>query len=623
MNNEKRGLRKNSTKEWIDEYKMNSRKTKLNMSDVNAIKKMKKMFSERKKLAKLEGVNNLRFLSAQEMARRTKLATQVMNQAKTIKEKNNKEIAKLSKEAKKYSLMNINMKSLNVAKAQVKKAKDIQNSAKKLGLKKLNSNFVKGALNLDDTRLQEALIKKKLQAMGVNNAWIDAYKKDRKIKTLTNNVFATAQRQLNMLKNEGVNTILVYLEQGEKMSKMNNLYLKPTEKEFAERYGINDKQASKDIRTVLEQLNSKNDTYKLRDPKFKKMVQTEVDKKYGGERVFGVFARAKKNAEKTIKQMSIKFQPGGRLNQSVVNKFLNELKISTTKDKVNSILANARREYNTRIPVQEKSNSSSGNNSGSSSGSNRGTSSGNNSGNNSGNHSGSSSGSNRGTSSGTSSGRGVRILGRARQAASQVRQAASQVRQAASRALARRSSDNVSQNPPKSSTNNNNNVYVNAQKSSTNNNNNVYVNAPLYKNSGRGVTSLFGRALRRRSRGQTTRKQPSVIKTSFKRQGTPVLTRKGTRRELKAASRQLRSTQGAFAAPKNTNVEKKARAYELGVAKKKARESINELGYLLGQKNNLKKAITTATTIQTVKTIMSRAKALNNREGQKPKTKTS
>src|SRR6056300_133335 len=503
--------------------------------------------------------------------------------------------------------MNINMKSLNVAKAQVKKAKDIQNSAKKLGLKKLNSNFVKGALKLDDTRLQEALIKKKLQAMGVNNVWIDAYKKDRKIKTLTNKVFATAQRQLNMLKNEGVNTKLVYLEQGEKMSKMNNLYLKPTEKEFAERYGINDKQASKDIRTVLEQLNSKNDTYKLRDPKFKKMVQTEVDKKYGGERVFGVFARAKKNAEKTIKQMSIKFQPGGRLNQSVVNKFLNELKISTTKDKVNSILANARREYNTRIPVQEKSNSSSGNNSGSSSGSNRGTSS----------------GRNRGTSSGTSSGRGVRILGRARQAASQVRQAASQVRQAASRALARRSSDNVSQNPPKSSTNNNNNVYVNAQKSSTNNNNNVYVNAPLYKNSGRGVTSLFGRALRRRSRGQTTRKQPSVIKTSFKRQGTPVLTRKGTRRELKAASRQLLSTQGAFAAPKNTNVEKKARAYELGVAKKKARESINELGYLLGQKNNLKKAITTATTIQTVKTIMSRAKALNNREGQKPKTKTS
>src|SRR5210317_308340 len=130
-------LRHGLTKEWIDEYKMNSRKTKLNMSDVNAIKKMKKMFSERKKLAKLEGVNNLRFLSAQEMARRTKLATQVMNQAKTIKEKNNKEIAKLSKEAKKYSLMNINMKSLNVAKAQVKKAKDIQNSAKKLGLKKL------------------------------------------------------------------------------------------------------------------------------------------------------------------------------------------------------------------------------------------------------------------------------------------------------------------------------------------------------------------------------------------------------------------------------------------------------------------------------------------------------
>src|SRR5210317_1136773 len=198
----------------------------------------------------------------------------------------------LTKRAKKVGILNLNVTNVNVAQEQVKKAEKIQAVAKKNGVK-VNSNFVKGALNLDDTRLQEALIKKKLQAMGVNNAWIDAYKKDRKIKTLTNKVFATAQRQLNMLKNEGVNTKLVYLEQGEKMSKMNNLYLKPTEKEFAERYGINDKQASKDIRTVLEQLNSKNDTYKLRDPKFKKMVQTEVDKKYGGERVFGVFARAK------------------------------------------------------------------------------------------------------------------------------------------------------------------------------------------------------------------------------------------------------------------------------------------------------------------------------------------
>src|SRR5210317_2128244 len=276
----------------------------------------------------------------------------------------------LTKRAKKAGLLNLNVTNVNVAQEQVKKAEKIQAVAKKNGVK-VNSNFVKGALNLDDTRLKEALIKKKLQAMGVNNAWIAAYKNERKVNTLTNDVFATAQRQLNMLKNEGGKN-LVYMKQEEKMTKMNRLYLTTTAKEFAQRYGIDNTQASKDIREAMKQLNekTKNDTYKLRDPTFKRKVEVKVAEKY--KDVLD-FARVKKNAKTSIERMSVKFKPGGKLNQSVVNKFLNNLEAANNKTKVDVVLKEAQREYDAmskkkpttrKIPVEEVNSNSNNNNNG-------------------------------------------------------------------------------------------------------------------------------------------------------------------------------------------------------------------------------------------------------------------
>src|SRR5210317_1680688 len=276
----------------------------------------------------------------------------------------------LTKRAKKAGLLNLNVTNVNVAQEQVKKAEKIQAVAKKNGVK-VNSNFVKGALNLDDTRLKEALIKKKLQAMGVNNAWIAAYKNERKVNTLTNDVFATAQRQLNMLKNEGGKN-LVYMKQEEKMTKMNRLYLTTTAKEFAQRYGIDNTQASKDIREAMKQLNekTKNDTYKLRNPTFKRKVEVKVAEKY--KDVLD-FARVKKNAKTSIERMSVKFQPGGKLNQSVVNKFLNNLEAANNKTKVDVVLKEAQREYDAmskkkpttrKIPVEEVNSNSNNNNNG-------------------------------------------------------------------------------------------------------------------------------------------------------------------------------------------------------------------------------------------------------------------
>ena len=365
-----RNLTKNDVQQVLNYYK----KVQIReQQEKGSEKKLQKIRDALTKRAKKVGILNLNVTNvnvAQERvlnAERRKMSEQ---REKGSEKKLEKTRDALTKRAKKAGLLNLNVTNVNVAQEQVKKAEKIQAVAKKNGVK-VNSNFVKGALNLDDTRLKEALIKKKLQAMGVNNAWIAAYKNERKVNTLTNDVFATAQRQLNMLKNEGGKN-LVYLKQEEKMTKMNRLYLTTTAKEFAQRYGIDNTQASKDIREAMKQLNekTKNDTYKLRDPTFKRKVEVKVAEKY--KDVLD-FARVKKNAKTSIERMSVKFQPGGKLNQSVVNKFLNNLEAANNKTKVDVVLKEAQREYDAmskkkpttrKIPVEEVNSNSNSNNNG-------------------------------------------------------------------------------------------------------------------------------------------------------------------------------------------------------------------------------------------------------------------
>src|SRR6056300_475122 len=365
-----RNLTKNDVQQVLNNYK----KVQIReQQEKGSEKKLEKIRDALTKRAKKVGILNLNVTNvnvAQERvlnAERRKMSEQ---REKGSEKKLEKTRDALTKRAKKAGLLNLNVTNVNVAQEQVKKAEKIQAVAKKNGVK-VNSNFVKDALNLDDTRLKEALIKKKLQAMGVNNAWIAAYKNERKVNTLTNDVFATAQRQLNMLKNEGGKN-LVYLKQEEKMTRMNRLYLTTTAKEFAQRYGIDNTQASKDIREAMKQLNekTKNDTYKLRDPTFKRKVEVKVAEKY--KDVLD-FARVKKNAKTSIERMSVKFQPGGKLNQSVVNKFLNNLEAANNKTKVDVVLKEAQREYDAmskkkpttrKIPVEEVNSNSNNNNNG-------------------------------------------------------------------------------------------------------------------------------------------------------------------------------------------------------------------------------------------------------------------
>ena len=278
--------------------------------------------------------------------------------------------AALTKRAKKAGLLELNVTTnLNAAEQKVKKAEQIQNAAKKTGVD-VNSYFVKNAINFNNEQLTEALLTRKLKSMGVNNAWIAAYKSDNQRKQyltpsgkLQNSVIATAQRQLNMTKN-AKRTELKYMNQEEKMTTMNTLYLKTTAKEFANRYGISETQAKNGIREAMGNYN----TYKLRDSKYKRKIEAKVAEKYKNVRDF---KKAKEDAKKTIERMSIAFKPGGKLNQTVVNKFLKNLEAANNKTKVNAVLKEAQEAYKTpkttrrTIPVQEvNSNSNSNNNRG-------------------------------------------------------------------------------------------------------------------------------------------------------------------------------------------------------------------------------------------------------------------
>ena len=273
-----------------------------------------------------------------EEAERRKISEQ---REKGAAQKLEKERVALKKRASKAGLSNINVSDVNAARERVKKAENIQADAKKRGVR-VNSSFIKSALNMNNVKLQESFIKKRLQSMGVNNAWIEAYKKDRKVNTLKNDVIATAQRQLTMLKNGGGGK-LEYLTMIPKMKKMDDLYMKPFLNKIMKNYNITEKDAQFAIREFLPK---KDNTMTLRDPAVKRNVEAKLAQKFKSKREF---LRAKKMAKDTIEKME-----QSKLNSGNKKKFTNQINKATNKTQVNTILAEAQRRYNSGAVKQVK-----------------------------------------------------------------------------------------------------------------------------------------------------------------------------------------------------------------------------------------------------------------------------
>ena len=309
-----------------------------------ATQKLEKTRAALKKRAVKAGLSNINVSDVNvareriEEAERRKISEQ---REKGAAQKLEKERVALKKRAAKVGLSNINVSDVNAARERVKKAENIQADAKKRGVR-VNSSFIKSALNLNNVKLQESFIKKRLQSMGVNNAWIEAYKKDRKVNTLKNDVIATAQRQLTMLKNGGGGK-LEYLTMIPKMKKMDELYMKPFLNKIMKNYNITEKDAQFAIREFLPK---KDNTMTLRDPAVKRNVEAKLAQKFKSKREF---LRAKKTAKDTIEKME-----QSKLNSGNKKKFTNQINKATNKTQVNTILAEAQRRYNDGAVKQVK-----------------------------------------------------------------------------------------------------------------------------------------------------------------------------------------------------------------------------------------------------------------------------
>jgi hypothetical protein len=331
----------NAARERIEEAE---RRKISEQREKGATQKLEKTRAALRKRAVKVGLSNINVSDVNaareriEEAERRKISEQ---REKGAAQKLEKERVALKKRAAKAGLSNINVSDVNAARERVKKAENIQADAKKRGVR-VNSSFIKSALNMNNVKLQESFIKKRLQSMGVNNAWIEAYKKDRKVNTLKNDVIATAQRQLTMLKNGGGGK-LEYLTMIPKMKKMDDLYMKPFLNKIMKNYNITEKDAQFAIREFLPK---KDNTMTLRDPAVKRNVEAKLAQKFKSKREF---LRAKKTAKDTIEKME-----QSKLNSGNKKKFTNQLNKATNKTQVKTILAEAQRRYNSGAVKQVK-----------------------------------------------------------------------------------------------------------------------------------------------------------------------------------------------------------------------------------------------------------------------------
>jgi hypothetical protein len=313
-----------------------------------AERKLEQLRDKLRKRARKAGLTNLNVTNtnaAEELIQKAERDAERAQREKGAERKLEQTRDKLRKRARKAGLANINVTNTNAAEASIQKAERVQGEAKKRGIKKLNSEFIQKALNMNNAQLSEAFIVRKLKGMGVNNAWISAYKAERGVNVLTNDVFRTAERQLMMLKNEGGKN-LVFLSKLQQLEKADALYLKSYITQVAKTYEITEQEAQKTIREFLP---VKNDTTKLRDAGVKRSIDAKIAEKYKNKREF---LRAKKTAQDTIQKME-----NAKLITPKKN-FIDKIAAATNKSTINKIMNNARKEYNTGkkvkiIPVEE------------------------------------------------------------------------------------------------------------------------------------------------------------------------------------------------------------------------------------------------------------------------------
>ena len=322
---------------YLNQYKQAKGTKNVSLNNVAA------SYKKRQELEKNEktGKEFLNYLTNEQLNARTIRAQQQKGAERKLEQLRDK----LRKRARKAGLTNLNVTNTNAAEASIQKAERVQGEAKKRGIKKLNSEFIQKALNMNNAQLSEAFIVRKLKGMGVNNAWISAYKAERGVNVLTNDVFRTAERQLMMLKNEGGKN-LVFLSKLQQLEKADALYLKSYITQVAKTYEITEQEAQKTIREFLP---VKNDTTKLRDAGVKRSIDAKIAEKYKNKREF---LRAKKTAQDTIQKME-----NAKLITPKKN-FIDKIAAATNKSTINKIMNNARKEYNTGkkvkiIPVEE------------------------------------------------------------------------------------------------------------------------------------------------------------------------------------------------------------------------------------------------------------------------------
>jgi len=306
-----------------------------------------------RKRAKKVGLTNINFTNtnaAEVVIQKAERDAERAQREKGAEQKLEQTRDRLRKRARKAGLANVNVTNTNAAEATIQKAERVQLEARKRGIKKLNSEFIQKALNMNNAQLSEAFIVRKLKGMGVNNAWIGAYKAERGVNVLTNDVFRTAERQLMMLKNEGGKN-LVFLNKEGQLKKADALYLKSYITQVAKTYEISEDEAQETIRELLP---VKNNTTKLRDAGVKRNIDAQIATKYKNKREF---LNAKKTAQDTIQKMET-----SKLVTSKKN-FIDAIAAATNKSTINKIMKNARKEYNTGkrvkvIPVVEDNSNS-------------------------------------------------------------------------------------------------------------------------------------------------------------------------------------------------------------------------------------------------------------------------